>query len=247
LKNFNYKILYSNEIDSNLEKEIMECFNSSFNQKKSKKYFKWKYFDNPFGHSIHILVYDKLKLVSSRAFWRLDLNQQEAYQCVDTSVIPSYQGKGIFKLSTNAALKILKNKIIYNYPNKMSYPAYLNLGWDKNKLSFLKFNYIKKAFPQIPFINWSLEKLIWRFVENPQIKYYSTFLNGYYLILRKRKGFYVVLAKTHFDLNLKNVNPKVVFSYDNNFKGCKIPGKKILTLSRNLDLKKVPFFNYDMM
>ena len=155
MKNFNYKTLYSNEIDSNLEKEIMECFNSSFNQKKSKKYFKWKYFDNPFGHSIHILVYDKLKLVSSRAFWRLDLNQQEAYQCVDTSVIPSHQGKGIFKLSTNAALNF-KNKIICNYPNKISYPAYLNLGWDKNKLSFLKFNYIKKLSPN------TIYKLVFR-------------------------------------------------------------------------------------
>ena len=242
-----YKILYSNEIDRKLESKIMECFNSTFNQKKPEIYFKWKYLDNPFGESIHILVFNKKKLVSSRAFWRLDINQIEAYQCVDTSVISAFQGKGIFRNSTKKGLKILKDKIVYNYPNQNSYPAYLKLGWEKNEVSYIKLNFIKKAEKMTPHINWSYEKLIWRFKYNPQNNYYSTFINGYFLILTKRKGFFVVLGKTKLDLELKNVNPYLVFSYDYDFRGLRIPKKRILTLSRNFELKKISFFNYDMM
>ena len=98
-----------------------------------------------------------------------------------------------------------------------------------------------------PYINWSYEKLVWRFKHNPQNIYYNTFINGYFLILSKRKGFFVLLGKTRFNLKLKNVKPHLVFSYDYDFKGLKVPKKRILTLSRNLELKKISFFNYDMM
>ena len=39
--------------------------------------------------------------------------------------------KGIFKKTALIATKILKEKLIYNSPNKKSAPAYLKCGWKK--------------------------------------------------------------------------------------------------------------------
>jgi len=241
------KILKSSEVDSKTENEVMDCFNETFNQKKSKLYFDWKFRANPFGESIHVLAYLDNLMVSSRVFWRLDLNETEAYQCVDTSVLNDYHGKGIFRKSTESALEYLGQKTIYNYPNKNSFPAYLKLGWKENPLSNIKFNLFHIIARDTPPINWSFDKQKWRFKDNPEVIYYSCVFGDKFLILRKKRGFFFSIGKTNFDIGLEKVNPIVLFSYDLNIKGLKVPFKKALTLSKNFKGESIPFYHYDMM
>ena len=66
----------------------MNCFNATFLQSKKDNYFKWKFRDNPFGDSLHIICTQDDEVIASRVFWRLDIDRIEAYQCVDTSVLP---------------------------------------------------------------------------------------------------------------------------------------------------------------
>ena len=247
MTDFKCEITYSSKIDIKLEKKIMKCFNETFNQSKPQKYFKWKYKDNPFGESIHVLIYFENELVSTRVFWRLDVNQEKSYQCVDTTVSPLFQGRGLFRISTEKALEILNHERIFNYPNSKSYPAYLKLGWKKNLPSQIKFNFSYKIEKYAPFIDWGIEKLVWRFKDNPNTEYFSFYSNNYNIILRKKRGLFICLGKTKFELGLKKVKPIVIFSYDNDFKGLRVPFKRNFTVSKNFTNEKIHFYNYDMM
>ena len=65
MNDFKFKILRSSEVDQQTEQDIMNCFNKTFDQKKSNLYFNWKFRENPFGDSIHVLIYFKDDLIST--------------------------------------------------------------------------------------------------------------------------------------------------------------------------------------
>ena len=208
--------LWTNEINTTLENGIMACFNKTFSQSKPTNYFQWKFRDNPFGESLHIIASDKDKVISTRVFWRLDLNEIEAYQCVDTSVLPEYQGKGIFGKTTQLALKILSKKFIYNHPNKFSAPSYLKYGWKTVKDSkLIKINFTSFMLERAPLIEWKTKTLRWRFENNPDLKYYTMMKNDFYYIFSiRRKNLFILLGKTKSKIDLDYVNPFICFSFD---------------------------------
>jgi len=248
MNDFKFKILKSSEVDQQTEQDIMNCFNKTFDQKKSNLYFNWKFRENPFGDSIHVLIYFKDDLISTRAFWRLDIeNNKKFYQCVDTSVLKKYHGIGIFRKSTEHALKYFDGEAIYNYPNKNSFQAYLKLGWKQNEPSFIRFNLTKFIAQCTPIINWSIDKLRWRFCNNPEVEYYSYKFKNEYLILRKKKFMFISIGRVKFNLGLKKVTPLILFSYDKGVNGFKVPNKKALTLSKNFKVDYIPFYHFDMM
>ena len=208
--------LWTKEINLSLENQIMSCFNETFSQTKHGNYFQWKFHDNPFGESLHIIVMDRDKVVGARAFWRLDIDGVEAYQCVDTSFLPEYQGKGLFKKTTIEALKLLNGRLIYNYPNALSGPAYIKYGWKAVKGSTsIKVNFTRAMLDSAPVINWDSDTLKWRFQRNPEASYYS-YKKGkfYYLFSAKRKNLFVLLGKTQTNLGLASISPFICFSYD---------------------------------
>jgi len=92
-----FSYYWTSEVNQALEKKIMLCFDKTFNNNSSKNYFKWKYRNNPFGESLHIIALNKNKVVASRAFWRLDIDKTKAYQSVDTAVLPNFQKKVFLK------------------------------------------------------------------------------------------------------------------------------------------------------
>ena len=209
--------LWTNEIKQDLERKIMICFKKTFSQTKSKEYFQWKFRNNPFGESLHVIVFDKSKVVATRVFWRLDVNDVEAYQCVDTSVLPEYQRKGIFGNTIAIALRILKGKLIYNYPNSSSGPLYLKHGWKVVKNSKIVFANLTSLMLQNCFtIRWNYSVLNWRFKKNPEKKYYLLEKNNnYYIFSKKKFGLYNLLGRVDVKLQLDCVKPFVCISYDN--------------------------------
>ena len=90
-----FSYYWTSEVNQTLEKKIMSCFDKTFYQNSSKNYFKWKYRDNPFGESLHIIALNKNNVVATRSFWRLDIDKTKAYQCVDTAVLPKKKKKEI--------------------------------------------------------------------------------------------------------------------------------------------------------
>lgn len=101
-----------------------------FQSKKQINSFKRKYYDNLYGQSVLVVVYDVDEPVAARALWRNDIGGREAYQPADTCVIEKYRGKGVFSEMTRRSMKLLPPKvIIYNYPNQYSCPGYVKMGW----------------------------------------------------------------------------------------------------------------------
>jgi len=216
-----FSYYWTSEVNQALEKKIMLCFDKTFNNNSSKNYFKWKYRNNPFGESLHIIALNKNKVVASRAFWRLDIDKTKAYQSVDTAVLPNFQKKGIFKKTALMAVKILKKKIIYNSPNKNSWSAYRECGWKNIKKSNLtKINITSFMLNSAPVIKWDAETIRWRFRHNPIKRYYNLKKDGNYYIFRKiRKRFFLLVGKTSVNLDLNNIRPFICFTYDDSCKG----------------------------
>lgn len=217
----NILTLWTSEIDAALEHNIMSCFNETFSQTKDPNYFQWKFRDNPFGESLHVIVVNQGRVIGSRVFWRLDIEGYEAYQCVDTSILPEYQGKGLFKSTVLKALDIIGDKLIYNYPNELSGPAYIKSGWkvEKNSTS-VKVNFTNLMLKSAATINWSERELRWRFENNPEASYYAMKKGEFYYIFSvRRKNLFILLFKTKFNLDLDLVKSRICFSYDNGTNG----------------------------
>ena len=244
---FDIHVISTSEIDKTREAELMEAFCTTFSVQKPENYFQWKFRDNPFGDSIHVLVYDEGKLISTRAFWRLDIDGTESYQCVDTAVIPSYQGCGIFTLSTEAALKYLGDKPIYNHPNAKSRPAYLKSGWTVNSQHRVRTTLTHLALKSSPEIDWPPEQLAWRFNQNPTAQYACLQRdNVNHIFGFRRNKWAVLLGSTKRSLNLPAIDPKLCLSYDPSAVGIGLAKKQVWLQKGKLP---VTLFSYlfDMM
>ena len=102
-------------------------------------YFEWKHLDNPFGRSPAWVALDGDRIVGFRTFLRWeyedrDRNLQRAVRAVDTATHPDYQGRGIFRLLTLAAVEQMTSEgvnFVFNTPNDQSRPGYLKMGWQQ--------------------------------------------------------------------------------------------------------------------
>ena len=94
--------------------------------------------------------------VGARACWRNDLDGKVAYQSADSSVLPSFQRKGVFRAILEKTAEFAAENpqvILYGFPNNNSSPVYKKLGWSVKHL------YKKLFYPgfssrsMIPYIN----------------------------------------------------------------------------------------------
>lgn len=101
------------------------------------QFFRWKHIENPFGRSYMLLAEADGRLVGFRSFmrWRFHLRGEvvRAVRAVDTATHPDYQGRGIFRTLTTAAIEELRSEthLIFNTPNDKSLPGYLKMGWQR--------------------------------------------------------------------------------------------------------------------
>ncbi|HMO12765.1 MAG TPA: GNAT family N-acetyltransferase [Pirellulaceae bacterium] len=119
--------------------QIVELLKRSLGEsliKKSAEVWRYKHIDNPFGPSIVLLAHAGARLVGVRALmrwcWQRGEQSAIAFRAVDTATDPAFQGRGIFKRLTMAALEIAREQggqFVFNTPNKQSRPGYLKMGW----------------------------------------------------------------------------------------------------------------------
>ena len=106
---------------------------------RNSDFWTWKHSANPFGVSEGLCAVDPAtqRLVGLRILmkWTLqapDGTRVRAARAVDTATHPEYRRRGIFATLTRGALTELASHrvdLIFNTPNEMSLPGYLQLGW----------------------------------------------------------------------------------------------------------------------
>ena len=103
---------------------------------RTGEFFRWKHVANPFGHSFMLVAVSGRRIIGLRAFlrWSFQAGPRtlHAVQAVDTATHPDYQGRGVFRRLTLAALEELRDEadFVFNTPNEKSLPGYLKMGWE---------------------------------------------------------------------------------------------------------------------
>ena len=105
---------------------------------RDKSFWRWKHFNNPFGHSIALVATNREgQIIGLRTFmrWRFSSGDTlvKAVRAVDTVTHPDYRGHGVFSTLTRKAVEQSKNSeiaLIFGTPNTQVLPIYLKLGWD---------------------------------------------------------------------------------------------------------------------
>jgi GNAT superfamily N-acetyltransferase len=100
-------------------------------------FFDWKHRRNPFGESPAWVALDGERIAGFRTFLRWEFEDEtrsrlRAVRAVDTATHPDYQGRGVFRALTQAAVEELTGEgveFVFNTPNAKSRPGYLAMGW----------------------------------------------------------------------------------------------------------------------
>jgi len=215
LSEINYIVKMTQEITNDDVEKFLNLFNFVFDEIKDNLWFNWKYKQNIYGDSIHVFAYDEDKLVGIRCFWRNDLIKQIAYQPCDTAVLSEYRNRGIFSSMSRFALEKSKGAFIYNFPNENSLPANLKMGWKIYKNRYLGLNLrLDDLNNEEDYIDE--EYLKWRYVENPNNKYYYTSgREKSYLLLKRKNGIYFYLGnfEPKFNQYFEKTSGGLIFRY----------------------------------
>ena len=154
---FNY-CNYPNKKKS-IYNNLSAVFEKSFDQTYNKNIFKWKYLNINTSESIIQEILIDEKAIGYRGLWKIK-NYPNAYQCIDTCILPNYQGKGIFKLSNQHLIDNIGS--FYNYPNQISKPGYLKSGWEEISKMDIYLNKLENFYEK--------EWFKWYEVVNPKAK-----------------------------------------------------------------------------
>lgn len=205
--------------------DILTLLNSVFFSWGDRSVFDWKYASNPYGESVHLLVYDGLQPVASAGFWRNDLDDQPAYQCVDLAVSSDYQGQGIARKMIAAGVERLSGGFLYTFPNGQSRPGFLNHGWAAKRKVPITVHTVSEGLKFYRDLACIPEKFAqWRFVQHPTKQYYRYHSKGQIFLLNKRREHcYAVGGRLESDLGLSEARPRFLLSYDFPNRRLKVP------------------------
>lgn len=206
----------TSELNQQDIRDILSVLNSAFQDWGDASVFDWKYLLNPYGESSHLIAYEKSNPVGSVGFWRNDLNQAPAYQCVDLAVVSTHQGRGIFRTMVPDCVERLQGAYLYTFPNVDSRPGFLKQGWlIKRKVP------ITVHRPSRAFRHYSQQGNIpdtfaeWRFAQHPRKNYYIfRSEDRTFLLTKRRKDCYAIGGVLSGDFGLQEVRPRFLLSYD---------------------------------
>ncbi len=168
--------------------DFKKVVNSVFNNFMTDELFNIKFLKNIYGPSMILVVYHGEAAIAADALWRNDIGDKEAYQTVDTCVIPEYRGRGVMRMITEYELQWIDNRLYYGFPNKQSKPAYLKIGLKEKKYYktiFLPLFKRENIFIKPEYAQWWL-------AANNSIFHIKIF-QKYYLTNNRGKGLYKML------------------------------------------------------
>lgn len=211
-----YVYKWTSELTSVEIEQILNILNEAFGNWGDDAFYRWKFHENPYGDSLQAIGYDDSKPVAAVGFWRNGPHGLCSYQCVDAAVSPDYQRQGIYQTILRGCTDILKGSYIYTFTGDNSRPAMTRINWQFRRSIPLKFHLasvvLKKYLETQPIPD---DYAAWRFSCNPQKKYYVYRKYGLTFLLSKRKSYlYAVAGIVSDDLNLEEVKPLFLASYD---------------------------------
>ena len=121
--------------------QILDLLNRNFEKQqhlniiRDNEWWEWKYEKNIFGKPIIYVAESSKKIIAVRPLWpwRLNIrgNELDCFQPLDSVVDVEFRGKGLFSKMTRKAINenIDDIDIVFNFPNRQSIGANLNLGW----------------------------------------------------------------------------------------------------------------------
>lgn len=212
-----YVYKMTSELTKEEIRDTLSVLNTTFGAWGDEKFFQWKYSENPYGDSLHMIGYDGGQPAACMAFWRNDLGDLRAYNCADLAVLPSHQRRGIFRQTEAGCIEHLKGAYIYNiFSNDVSLAGFFRLGWTVQRKAALRFHLASSVLRRCG--EWDPipdEYAKWRFARHPTRKYHVCRLKGRPFLLSKRqRGIYLVVGPVSTDFGLHEVRPLVLFSYD---------------------------------
>ena len=103
----------------------------------------------------------------------------------------------------------------------------MKLGWKViDNSESVKVNIMKLMIKSSPINDWSKEKLIWRFKENPESEYFSfDYKNNTFVFSKFKNNHFLLLFRTKERLNLSPIKPVICFSNDHSSFGIPIFSK----------------------
>ena len=125
-----YDCRWTTDLDEKFIADFCKVEHEVFHNHYSRELFDHKFVNNIYGPSVLEVVYIDGEASAARALWRNDIEGREAYQPGDTCVMENCRGKGVFSEMTKRSIALLPiNAIIYNFPNHLSFPGYMKMGW----------------------------------------------------------------------------------------------------------------------
>ena len=207
---------YTPELTGQEINDTLSVLNSAFPGWGDKSVFDWKYSQNPYGNSLHVIVYDGQEPIASVSFWRNDVGDQPAYQCVDVCVVPGHQRRGIFRRTAAHGAELLDGAYLYTFPNWQSRSGFLRQGWTIKRKVPITVHTTPGAIKNYQDTSEIPQDFAgWRFGHHPQKKYYVCRLDGrFFLLTKRRENCYAVGGVLAGNLGLEEVKPRFLLSYD---------------------------------
>jgi hypothetical protein len=236
-----FEFKYSCELTREEITDILRVLNGTYLNTNSEAYFRWKYLENPYGDSLHMVAYDDSlnrvsRSVASMGFWRNDLDGvAPAYQCVDLAVLPSHQGRGIFREALSGCVECLNGAYLYTFPNFNSQPGFQSRGWTLNRKMPISVHLpggVLKEYAKLDPIPDDYAR--WRFTRNRE-QQYSVYRKGgqLFLLSRRKRGLFIVGGMLSEDLGLPEVRPNILLSCDFPGRILRLPGKAAAVLENS--------------
>lgn len=222
-----FAVKWTSELLPQETDDILTVLNSAFASWGDQSVFDWKYASNPYGGSVHVLVYAGLLPIASVGFWRNDIDDQPAYQCVDLAVSSEYQRRGIARKMIDSGVDQLSGAYLYTFPNDISRsrPGFLKQGWVAKRKVPITVHTVSgglKSYRNQACIPDKFAK--WRFAQHPTRQYYRCNSNGQIFLLNKRREhFYAVGGRLETDLGLPEARPLFLLSHDFPRRRLKVP------------------------
>lgn len=244
-----YDCRWSKECDERFIDDFNYVQDQVFHGKHTQELFKHQYIDNPYGQSVVVVVYMNGRPVASRALWRNDIFEKEAYQPGRTCVLSACRGKGIFREMTLRAIRMLPpNVVIYNFPNQNSFSGYIKMGWVNINKYYLKLFLSHKSYRKEH--NMMMDKTYFEWwVKGRQEIQYIKRGKVYFLVRKYPKPLcYKVVAQVEKDLalNCKRAPLFSIYLYPSRKKT--FYNKRTLPLRpvvRNQELNYIPLWKMD--